>query len=200
MPWKEGFTKILDSLICPDGGGIVIAHPQWSHLNAEAICEMLDFDDRVLGIELFSNGCESDYTGACESLWDEILRTGRRCLGFCVQDHLKEARWQGKIVLLTEDHSTQGALKAMREGCFYGTILDDVRFEYVLFDGHRFQAACDHEMFFQLISRRGVESEQWGKLFSFDVKEDQYPEFGYLRLDARYGKRNDKLYTQTIWL
>ena len=200
LPWKKGFDLLLDSLIYPDGGGIVIAHPQWSHFSTEFICQMLDYDDRVLGIEVVNYGSEQSYTGCCESLWDEILRTGRRCFGFFVQDHLKEEPWKGKIILLVDDPSPRAALKAMREGRFYGAVTGEVKFEYVRFDGRRFEAACDHEVFFQVISRRGVEAEHTGMSISFDVPESQRAQIGYLRLDARYGRRNDKLYTQPVWL
>ncbi|MBQ7206990.1 MAG: hypothetical protein IJS01_04250 [Lentisphaeria bacterium] len=66
--------------------------------------------------------------------------SGRRCFGFFVQDHLKEA------------------------------------------------------------PRRGVGLEHTGMSVSFDVPESRRARPGYLRLDARYGRRNEKLCTQPVWL
>ena len=200
VPWREGFKLLLDSMIYPDGGGIVIAHPQWSHHNTEFINEMLDFDQRVLGMEIVNYGSATDYTDACESLWDEVLRSGRQCYGFCVQDHTKDYPWRGRIIILAEERTPRAALKALREGRFYGAITGEARFEYIRYDGHTFSAACDQEVSFQLISSQGVEMDHFGKSISFEVPEADKARLRYLRLDARLGRRQEKLYSQPIWL
>ena len=58
VTWREGFDLMLDKLLIPDGGGITINHPNWSHLPTGDICAMLDHDPRVLGIEIFSNDAD----------------------------------------------------------------------------------------------------------------------------------------------
>ena len=200
IPWRKAFDMILDSLIEPDGGGIVIAHPQWSHLPVDFLCEMLDHDERVPGIEILNTNSEVDYSDACESVWDEVLRTGRQCYGFCVQDHLQSDTWRGKIILLPEERTQKSLLKALRDGRFYGAVTGEVKFEYISFDGKTFRAACSEEVFFQVISRRGVETESSGREIAFDVPRNMFSQYGYLRLDARFGRRREKLFTQPVWL
>ena len=92
--WQEGFEGMLQSLIYPNGGGITINHPTWfSQLPEEQVLEMLDFDERVLGIEIYNDYSAkrswsetANYRTPPESepgfslnLWDRILSTGRRC-------------------------------------------------------------------------------------------------------------------------
>ena len=81
----------------------------------EVIFEMLDYDEAVMGIEIYNNysarrnwlenpnyvAPEED-KGFSLNLWDRILRTGRRCWGFCVPDHSAcgDGDWNGRSVLL----------------------------------------------------------------------------------------------------
>ena len=55
--WQEGFNRMFESLIVPDGGGVTINHPIWSKLKPELVFEMLDHDPRVLGMEIFNQTC-----------------------------------------------------------------------------------------------------------------------------------------------
>ena len=41
-PWKEAFSMLLDRMISPDGGGVIINHPVWSHMPIQDILDMLD--------------------------------------------------------------------------------------------------------------------------------------------------------------
>ena len=54
-PWETVFDDVLAQLQYPDAGGITLNHPD--DFNTKRRCEMLDHDDRVLGIEIFNN-CE----------------------------------------------------------------------------------------------------------------------------------------------
>jgi hypothetical protein len=145
-PWKEVFRAALDGeerhgekvggLLHPDGGGITLNHPTGK---LESYTEMLDFDPRVLGIEVWNqltSGFGSDrgfYTSMKDppdhfyQLWDQILASGRRCWGFFVKDHNTYGR--GRNILLApplSDLSTGdrevALLRAYRNGSFFGSV------------------------------------------------------------------------------
>ncbi|MBO7742280.1 MAG: hypothetical protein J6S21_06965, partial [Victivallales bacterium] len=82
IPWRDAYKMILDSMMTEDGGGLVIAHPTWSHLPQSLLQEMLDYDPRVLGIEVFNYDCRGDFSASSDAVWDAILSTGRQCFGF----------------------------------------------------------------------------------------------------------------------
>ena len=141
--WEEGFEGMIDGLVYADGGGITINHPTWfSRFSLDEVCAMLDFDDRVLGIEIYSDySANRDWfanpdfeppeteseVGFSTGLWDKILATGRRCLGFCVPDHnvCKGGDWHGRSVLLIASFTEHDCLKAHRDGNFYGCLKDN---------------------------------------------------------------------------
>jgi hypothetical protein len=99
----------------------------------KVLTEMLDFDPRVLGIEVWNhrNLFGGIKPGSEEMpfycLWDDILRTGRRCFGFFVKDHFLLGR--GRNVLLVPQSTRQTprereheALRAYRDGRFFGLL------------------------------------------------------------------------------
>ena len=203
VPWREGFRTLLDSALVPDGGGIVINHPNWSHLPAGFIHEMLDFDPRVLGIEIYNHGCRLDFSDFADPLWDSVLSTGRQCFGFCVQDHPNDDRkWLGKIVLLAEERTAEACLRAMRAGRFYGAVSGNgLRFDLLDFDGRTLRARCSREVIFQLIAKSGVVGDTVrGKEFSYTVRDEDRSGLGYLRLTAREGREQEKLFAQPFML
>ncbi len=141
-PWRDVFRAALDGegeeggLLFPDGGGITLNHPTGK---VSDYLPMLDFDPRVLGIEVWNElttgfGAPGGFYNANPGphlhfyqLWDEILRTGRRCWGFFVKDHRTFAR--GRNVLLvpnpqgrTREQRERDALVAYRRGAFFGLI------------------------------------------------------------------------------
>ena len=200
VPWREAFQEILNSLEIPDGGGIIINHPTWSHLQQELVLEMLDFDQRVLGIEVFNGDCQMDYTALSDMLWDQILATGRQCYGFFAQDHVDDGFWQGKIMLLPEERTAESCQKALRQGRFYGMITDNgLRFEEVSFDGSCFRAKCNRKVHFQLLAKPGVVAEYTGTELCFEVPAEKRAEWLYLRLTA-LERGNEKLFTQATFL
>lgn len=201
ITWQEGFKLLLDKLITPDGGGIIINHPTWSHLPFQDILDMLDFDDRVLGIEIYNDGCAYDYTDVSDHLWDMILSTGRQCFGFCVQDHPNNV-WQGRTYLLTKERTSHDALRAMRNGQFFGSITGEHYFTKISFDGKKLDISldspCDE---FQLISKKGIiYFDNKIKEYSCEFTQEELAEHLYFRCTARYGRRQEKLYSQPIML
>lgn len=185
LPWRQAYDAMFANLMIPDGGGAVIVHPHWSHLPIAFLNEMLDYDSRVLGIEVFNYDAESEYAGTAEDLWDAVLSGGRQCFGFCVQDHLKD-EWRGRSILLPRARTAEECLRAYREGRFYGAVLGrGLRFEYLGFDGRTVRARCDKPAFFQLISRSGVVLEVLHQSeLVYTLPESERGKHGFLRLTA----------------
>ncbi len=201
MPWREGFKRILDALMIPDGGGITINHPNYTHLPIEYVYDMLDFDPRVLGIEIYNHNCNVWHTASSESMWDQILSTGRQCFGFCVQDHLMEDGWHGKSILLPDEPTAEGCLRAYRQGRFYGAIQGNgLRFEHISYDGETFRARTNRPVYFMLISHMGILAYENSTEFEYKVRQDLVNEHVYLRLTAREGRHEEMLYSQPIML
>ena len=140
-PWRDAFRAALDGeardadgrpvegLMFPEGGGITINHPTEP---LSRVADYLDFDPRVLGVEVWNQHemfggqtLEKAATMPFYTLWDEVLRTGRRCFGFFVKDHCLFGR--GRNVLLVppggdEASRERQALRAYRNGCFFGVL------------------------------------------------------------------------------
>lgn len=140
--WQEGFAGMIEKLDYPDGGGVVICHPTWfSRFSDAQVLEMLDFDERVLGIEVYSDYsankdwfANEDYQRPDESapgyslnMWDRVLSTGRRAWGFSVPDHnvCKGGDWHGRCILLVSGFTEEECLRAYRNGSFYGCLKDN---------------------------------------------------------------------------
>lgn len=128
--WQATFDDILAALAYPTGGGVIMAHPNWSLLSVQNICDMLDYDERVLGIEALNSFVEGNTDYSLERrapalpLWDAVLSTGRRCWGFFVMDHKYQAGAIGRSMLLVDGTPTaQEVLEAYRNGHFYGALV-----------------------------------------------------------------------------
>ena len=201
LPWREAFKRILDTLVIPDGGGIIINHPAWSYLRPDFICEMLDFSPEVLGLEVYNGTSRKTYADFSDPLWDAVLATGRQCYGFCAVDHLKNGAWNGRSVILTPDRSVEGCLRALRQGHFYGVIRGSgAAFEEISFSGNRLYARCNREMFFQLISKVGIAAYSSGKEFVFEFDESEREKHLFLRLTAHEFPAREKLFAQPVML
>ena len=135
-PWRDVFRAALDSLLHADGGGITLNHPTGK---VEDYTAMLDYDPRVLGIEVWNQltsgfgsnrGFYDSSTGPhlhFYRLWDDILRTGRRCWGFFVKDHNTFGRGRNILVTpplapLSPAEREAAALRAYRRGSFFGSV------------------------------------------------------------------------------
>ena len=129
-PWRDAFRAALDNMLYPDGGGLTINHPGG---NLNELLAQLDFDGRILGIEVWNHdglfGSTPKQPGAMTyyAQWDNVLRTGRRCFGFFVKDHYLYGR--GRNVLLVSDYAKltpqereHEALRAYRQGRFFGLL------------------------------------------------------------------------------
>ena len=202
VPWRKGFAALLDTLVVPDGGGLIINHPQWSHLPVHFLCEMLDFDERVLGMEIVNAGAAVNYTAGSEPQWDEVLSTGRQCWGFCAQDHQTTMPLEGRSILLVNERTPEACLRAYRQGRFYGALKGKgLTFETIEFDGRTIHARCDREAVLLLISRQGVVKEIWtGKELTYTVPDSERADHVFFRITAEELTCHEKLYSQPIML
>lgn len=139
-PWRQVMGAILDGeqpeegdadgLLYPDGGGITLNHP--GEPTADPYLEMLDFDERVLGMEVWNDrrwfGVEDEAPhDRYYRNWNDVLATGRRAWGFFSKDHRHYGR--GRNVLLVPpldglDHEERERvlLRAYRQGEFFGLL------------------------------------------------------------------------------
>ena len=165
-------------------------------MKRDQLLEFLDWDPRVLGIEVIENGRNS------EKYWDFALSTGRQCFGFFVPD------WEfttdpkavvGVNVLCVREHTSEACLKAYREGNFYGAEhgLDELAFTSISFDGRTVKATTDKSAVLQLITAKGVVKEVKGTSLEWIVKPGSV--FARVKAIAADGC-GEKLYSQPFML
>lgn len=199
--WRIAVDRMIDGLIHKDGGGVTINHPSWSKLNRQLMLDILDYDPRVLGIEVLEAGRNS------ENYWDWALSTGRQCFGFFVPDWGIKKEIFGVNVLCVEERTVHACLKAYREGNFYGAAhgLDELAFTHLSFDGKCVKASTDKPARFEVITARGVVKTQEGTDVVWDGaskgsgKKSQADVFARIRATAADGC-GEVLYSQPFML
>ena len=153
--WKTAIDRMIAGFIYHDGGGVTVNHPTWTSLDREFMLELLDYDPRVLGVEVIEGGATNS-----EKYWDFALSTGRQCFGFFVPDHSirRKDNSFGVCVLVVPERSVHACLKAYREGNFYGAKrgLDELRFTRIEFRGVTVKAETDRPARFEVITAAGV--------------------------------------------
>jgi hypothetical protein len=196
---------VLDALLVPDGGGVVINHPVWSALPHELVLEMLDSDPRVLGIEVFNHTTiqmldpEKMSWAKNEVLWNSILATGRQCFGFFVPDHkLRGKGWQGRNVLLPSTFSAQACLQAYRRGAFYGALKGNgLRFDSIEADARSIRVRTNDATKLEFITERGIvltaDAAQAEYIFPRDDHDN--PDVTFVRVKA-YDAKGETLCSQ----
>ncbi len=202
LPWEKAFARILDQMLSPDAGGITINHPTWSRLPFPQVCRMLDFDPRVLGIEVFNNTCAIGYgdpnRGWAYQLWDDVLATGRKCLGFFTPDH---AIGKGQNILLVPEFNERECLRAYRRGAFYGAIEGTgLRFSNITLAGGTLFVALNRRGVVRLASDKGEVAKSKGVTeaeFKIPGGKDGQPAVSYLRVEA-HDESNERLFSQPI--
>ena len=170
--WRTAVGRMLDALVYPDGGGVTINHPGWSSHDRRLILDMLDHDQRVLGLEVIEGGVHNS-----EGYWDWVLSTGRQCFGFFVPDHAirRPDGSFGVNVLVTPERTVRACMKAYREGNFYGAKrgLGELNFRRIAFDGKTVEAETDKPARFRIITGLGIVSETEGTSVKWTL-EDEY--------------------------
>ncbi len=201
LPWQNVFEKMIDALLFQDGGGITINHPVWSGLTFEEVCQMLDFDIKVLGIEVFNDTCTTfgDPTrGWAIKLWDEILMTGRKCLGFFVPDHTIN---RGQNMLLVSEFTEHECLKSYRHGAFYGVINGTgLAFKSISLANNQLEVTLNQDAgIFIVADQKQVMREGGANSYTYDIPLDTEgrPQIKYLRIEA-YVSTVERIYSQPI--
>lgn len=134
-PWKQFIKEAMSNLLYEDGGGLTINHAKWSEISIDGLNSVLDYDDRVLGIEIWNHAYSAPESSWMLDMWDAVLRTGRRCFGFAVPDWnaVGHPDWGGFNFLICNP-TEHDCLKAYRDGSFYcGMYNDDLAFTNISF-------------------------------------------------------------------
>lgn len=196
--WSEMFDEVFDSLAFDSGGGVVINHPRRTKLSDDVLIEMLNYDERVLGIEVYNDRSEMspkyNQTGDALALWDRLLSTGRMIYGFFNPDY--HSPWKddtrGRNILLVDEVSERAALEAYRQGQFYGA-----------FNGGRlkFTRISDHDHYIDVettcatridfISEGEIVATTFGPTGSYSPRGDEI----YVRIEAT-SVDGDKIFSQ----
>lgn len=188
--WSGAIDAILRYLQFNDAGGVTINHPIWTGLPIDLAKKMLDHDPRVLGIEICNEVGHWETYHTTEDLpnpyaleyWDNILITGRRCWGFCVPDHEIERskNWTGRNILLTNDKTNYGCLKAYREGHFYSKIFNsDLDFTSISLADHTLQVSVANADYISVIVD-GVKTQYTSGSITVQIPNDAV----YCRVEA----------------
>jgi len=202
LPWEEVFKRILDQLLFKDGGGITINHPVWSYLSFDDIAKMLDFDPRVLGIEIYNDLCATGYgdpnKGWGLKFWDQALSSGRRCLGFCVPDHTVG---KGKNMLLVPEFNEHECLKAYRKGAFFGIVLDNgLRFTNIELKQNTLLIETNRNSTIRLATDKGEALKKAGRTnyeYEIPLNSEGQPEIMYVRIEA-WDEESAQIFSQPI--
>jgi hypothetical protein len=199
--WQAVFSEMLENLLFPDGGGITVNHPVWSRLAFNEVCQMLDFDNRVLGIEVYNDTCETSTNtpqkGWAIELWDQLLSTGRKCYGFFVPDHTLS---KGRNILLVREFTERACLLAHRQGAFYGAINGSgLGFNEIILKKNRLEVALNAKANIRFITnvdqvtKDNVDTAE----FLIPVDKANRPEILYLRVEAE-DATGEKIFSQPI--
>lgn len=196
--WEIVFAAVLEKLLFADAGGITINHPVWSKLDIEEVYRMLDFDKRVLGIEVFNDTCVADFgdplRGWAIKMWDKILTSGRRYLGFFVPDH---TFGKGKNILLVKNFTKHECLKAYRKGVFYGSGL---HFTNITLDENNLIVETSKKATMRFITNKGEvlkERETTKMQYKIPLNKQVLPDIKYIRVEAN-DDISEQIYSQPI--
>lgn len=201
LPWETVFKKMIDQLLFPDAGGITVNHPVWSGLPFDEVIKMLDFDPRVLGIEVYNDTCATNYgdpgLGWAIKLWDDILRTGRRCLGFFVPDH---TIGRGKNILLAPAFTEYDCLKAYRTGTFFGALNGSgLQFTNIGLDNNDLSVTLNGWATIRFVTDKGEAQKTSGKdaIYKIPSASDGTPAVRYVRIEA-IDEHSEQIFSQPI--
>jgi hypothetical protein len=201
LPWKAAFKKMLDQLLFKDAGGITINHPVWSGLNFEQVAEMLDYDSRVMGIEVFNDTCFTAFgnpeQGWALKLWDSILKTNRRCLGFFVPDHQVGL---GRNILLVPAFTEYECLKAYRKGAFFGALTGaGVMFTQIQLSDNELKIGLNKPGAIRIMTNAGEAQKGGGTEASFKIplNEKGVPSISYVRVEVS-DENSEQIFSQPI--
>ena len=200
--WQNAYAEILNNLQYEDAGGIIIAHPSAALYNHHIA--RMDFDDRVLGVEIYGHsgtrhGVREDgtYGGTFLGVWDRMLSTGRRVYGYCTIDHTGYTtdfgKDLGRNMLLVPEYTEYACLKAYRNGASYGALHGNrYAFTKIEATNQSVSVMLDKEVNIKVITNDGVVKESFGSELKYQVNDDDI----YVRIEAT--EMDETLYSQAI--
>lgn len=195
LPWKEGFKRILDNLLWEDGGGIILNHPTHTRAPLEFLLEALDYDERVLGIEVWNTSQSS------EEVWDSILCTGRQCFGFFAPDHFNKLSqmYNPMNILLPGERTAHACMRSYREGSLYGCLFHSgLAFEEITLEEDRFFIKTNKKAFIELIGFPGVVAYNRGNELEYTFT---LPKAKLLYLRARASdETGERIFSQPLFI
>lgn len=210
LSWRESFERIFDALQFADGGGVTINHPGWSSLSAEHTHEMLDFDKRVLGLEIWNQTTEQlSEKGWSLDIWDSVLATGRRCWGFAVPDHAhnRDPAFRGQNVLLIPKSTTAvqrpaACLRAYRNGDFYVSMDGGLALNQLTLTGDALTVEVSEKCNIRFVTARGVVHEQAGSACSWKLPTGDawLRNHVFIRVEAKQADGDDQVFSQPFSL
>ena len=200
--WQDAFSHILSELQFEDGGGITINHPGYPDIPLEFLTEMIDYDNRVLGIEIYNCG-KFGYKTETQHIdyWDSVLKTGRRCWGFAAIDWYgvrgERSTW-GSNVLVVPEFTEHACLKAYRDGAFYAQIKDTgLRFTNIAFENGVMTVSTNRECEIKFVTACGTVLTENGTSLSYKVSDGDV----YVRAEAKDVKDPDShIFTNPVML
>ncbi|PQO33433.1 hypothetical protein C5Y96_11355 [Blastopirellula marina] len=208
MPWKEAFTRMFADLQFADGGGVTINHPTWSGTSHEQLLALLDFDPRVLGIEIWNNTAEMlNGKGWSLSEWDTILASGRRCYGFAVSDHAhnSDPDFRGQNVLLVDAKTPAkdlpaACLRAYRNGNFYASLKGRIKLTRLEITNGQLRVEVSTPCKIRVVSAKGRLHEQSGQVCHWSLPEGSavLGKHTYLRVEAAEIDGDDQIFSQAL--
>lgn len=194
--WQVAFDRIFSELQFECGGGITLNHPNYyKELVGDCfgtLLEMLDYDDRVLGVEIYNGGFGMGNPGKdlpkihdtrYIDTWDAILATGRRCFGFAVVDWYNPEKNVGANILLVPALTEEDCLKAYRNGEFYMQVKDSgIRFENISYEDGRVSVSVNKDADIVFVTQDGRIKTVKGKSATYTPTVDDV----YVRVEATY--------------
>ena len=194
VPWQTKYDEVFANLKYPDGGGITLNHPLYYPTQTLAtLLEMLDYDERVLGVEMFNgdygilnpgNGQDKIYDTRFIDTWDAILSTGRRCWGFAVIDWYNTNYEKGSNVLLVDTSAgltDEECLKAYRNGQFYMQVKDTgLRFTKISYENGAVTVEVNKDATIKFVTQDGAVKTVSGTTATYVPTEDDI----YVRVEA----------------
>lgn len=191
---EDLIAGIIDQLLYADGGGITINHPTWTYnqnlFSMDILMQILDMDDRVLGIEIFNTNVWDTV------LWDRILISGRRCWGFAVPDHYFKSHpiWYGRNVLVVPELTQHECLKAFRNGNMYIKYADtDLAFTNISMSGKTMTISTNKNSTIRFVVDGVVMKQSSGVT---TASYDAVKALNYIRAEAE--TEDDKIFTQPV--
>ena len=162
---------------------------------------MLDFDSRVMGIEVFNDTCFTAFgnpeQGWALKFWDSILKTKRRCLGFFVPDHQVGL---GRNILLVPRFTEYECLKAYRKGAFFGALTSGgVMFTEIRLSDNVLKISLNNPAAIRIVTDAGQAQRSNGKEASFRIplNEKGIPAISYVRVEAA-DENSEQIFSQPI--